>query len=247
MSIEIMTEVWKVSRVKGNDLLLMLAIANYADEMGYCWPSIRTLAKRTRMSPRSVLRGIGYLRAERELYVIHGGSKGNKYAVVSGCSFGEAKRRIRHAISRGRLGDKLSSIGDKVSPTVFQNKRKPATESSVNPSINESPLREFWLSEIKTPEPGGTYFEKLDYRIETQGFEAVKAALIQANKYGKAHNIKYVDAILKDVASQAQAPSKPAEPKLNHPPKFVAQPKEICPPERALEILLAAQRAARAK
>jgi len=54
MSIEIMTRVWANSKQKGSALLLMVSIADYANERGVAYPSIETLARKVRMSERNV-------------------------------------------------------------------------------------------------------------------------------------------------------------------------------------------------
>jgi len=52
-----MARVWEHSRHKGSALLLMLAIADHAHDDGTgAWPSVPTLAKKIRMSPRQVTR-----------------------------------------------------------------------------------------------------------------------------------------------------------------------------------------------
>jgi hypothetical protein len=56
MSIRIMSWVWENSIQKGNELLLLLALADSANDQGVCWPSLETLAKKTRMSRRYVKR-----------------------------------------------------------------------------------------------------------------------------------------------------------------------------------------------
>jgi hypothetical protein len=53
MSIEVMTAVWDYSTAYGGDLVMMLAIANYADINGRAYPSIKTLAQRGRMTERN--------------------------------------------------------------------------------------------------------------------------------------------------------------------------------------------------
>jgi DnaD/phage-associated family protein len=54
MSIEVMTRVWANSKQKGSALLLMVSIADYANEKGVAYPSIETLARKVRMSERNV-------------------------------------------------------------------------------------------------------------------------------------------------------------------------------------------------
>jgi hypothetical protein len=53
MSIEAMSTVWKHSKRKGSGLLLLLAIADYANDDGAAWPSVDSLAKKCRMSIRN--------------------------------------------------------------------------------------------------------------------------------------------------------------------------------------------------
>ncbi len=54
MSIRIMSLVWERSQHKGSELLLLLAIADNANDQGVAYPSIRTLAKKTRLRERTV-------------------------------------------------------------------------------------------------------------------------------------------------------------------------------------------------
>ena len=50
MSMRMMTQVWERSQHKGSELLLMLAIADNANDQGVAYPSKKTLAKKTRLS-----------------------------------------------------------------------------------------------------------------------------------------------------------------------------------------------------
>lgn len=57
MSIKIMNEVWEHASVSQGTLLVALALADSADEKSReCWPSIRHLAERARLSERQVQR-----------------------------------------------------------------------------------------------------------------------------------------------------------------------------------------------
>ena len=102
MSIKEISRVWEDSNQSGNRLLIMLALADYADDNGYSWPSIETLARKTRMSSRTVLRAIDDLTAENELYAIRSRNSGNKYIILTGCTNHEKAQRIK------AISDKLS-------------------------------------------------------------------------------------------------------------------------------------------
>lgn len=54
MSIELMSRVWKHAPVSGGSLLVLLALADFADDKGWAWPSVNTLAKRARLGRRQV-------------------------------------------------------------------------------------------------------------------------------------------------------------------------------------------------
>ena len=47
-----MTQVWDHAPYKGSDLLILLALADMANDSGKCWPSIQTLANKARLSER---------------------------------------------------------------------------------------------------------------------------------------------------------------------------------------------------
>lgn len=69
MSIRVMTYVWEHSMQKGTPLLLLLAIADFADKDGRAYPAIGTLAKRIRMSHRNTQRAVAVLVDSKELVV----------------------------------------------------------------------------------------------------------------------------------------------------------------------------------
>lgn len=60
------------SKQKGSSLLVLLCIANCANESGTnCWPSKARLSRDTRMSPRQLDRIVNQLEASGELAVVH--------------------------------------------------------------------------------------------------------------------------------------------------------------------------------
>jgi len=59
MSIKVMTRVWEYSQAAGTPLLVLLSLADFADDDGECWPSISTIARKCRLaSDRHVQRVI---------------------------------------------------------------------------------------------------------------------------------------------------------------------------------------------
>jgi len=58
MSIRIMSSVWESGAFDGSTLLLLLALADAANDEGFCWPSAATLMKKTRLSHATLFRSM---------------------------------------------------------------------------------------------------------------------------------------------------------------------------------------------
>jgi len=86
MSIKAMSMVWERSKQSGSALLMLLAIADYAKDDGTdAWPSLATLARKTRMSRRNAIEIVKKLEEAGELQVRRGaGPRGcNFYDIIS--------------------------------------------------------------------------------------------------------------------------------------------------------------------
>jgi len=69
MSVRMLSAVWEKSRHSGNDLLMLLALADFADDDGRSYPSVATLARKCRMTSRNVNLILAELRKSGELQV----------------------------------------------------------------------------------------------------------------------------------------------------------------------------------
>jgi DNA-binding transcriptional MocR family regulator len=76
MAIKYMNLVWEGAQLGGTDLLMLLAIADNANDAGICWPGIKYLAHKTRVSERQAQRLINKL--ENEGYIEISERKGGK-------------------------------------------------------------------------------------------------------------------------------------------------------------------------
>lgn len=76
MSVKVSSRLWENSHASGGDLLVLLALADHANEDGECWPGIASLASKTRMSERNVQRILRRLREAGELHVTQRPGKG---------------------------------------------------------------------------------------------------------------------------------------------------------------------------
>lgn len=72
MSIKLLDRGWRFSKAKGGDLLVLLGIADFANDEGVAYPSIATLARKARLTPRNTQRAIRRLVAKGELMLEDG-------------------------------------------------------------------------------------------------------------------------------------------------------------------------------
>lgn len=84
MSIRLMAAAWDAD-VSGGDLLVLLALADFAGDDGWCWPAVATIAQRARMTDRGA-RGIIRRLEEKGLILCEiskgGKGRGSRYMVL---------------------------------------------------------------------------------------------------------------------------------------------------------------------
>jgi len=83
MSIKLMSDIWDHGPASTSDRFVLLALADYANEAGECWPSIVSIRRRTCLSERGVQTVIRRLEADGWLTILTGnGRKGcNRYLI----------------------------------------------------------------------------------------------------------------------------------------------------------------------
>ena len=72
--------VWDHVHASGNELLVLLALADWADDYGYAFPSYKALAKRARITPRTAMRVVKKFVGTGDLEVT---TKGHKASAPS--------------------------------------------------------------------------------------------------------------------------------------------------------------------
>lgn len=142
MSIEVMTEVWRRSTVYSGNLLVLLAIADFADDDGKAFPSVTTLARKARLSERQVQRAISALVKAGELTVRkgagpHGAHVFHVLLVAPRQIDAPTKWRTRHRRSDGPTPvTNAPDAGVANTPTPVS--PKPSVEPSPEPSREPS-------------------------------------------------------------------------------------------------------------
>jgi hypothetical protein len=145
-----MNRVWEASRQSGGALLVLLAIADFADDDGLAYPSIATLARKARLSDRQVQRVIAGLVAARELTVEpRAGRQGSHlFRVATGASAASSATSRQSVSTPDEMSPRQNVTGDTLSPPARHRRREgvtPVTPAGVTPA---SPKPSY-------PEPSG--------------------------------------------------------------------------------------------
>jgi len=124
MSIRVMTRVWDLAQAEGGALLVLLALADYADDDGYAYPKEAQIAEKARLSDRQVRTVIKALaqRGELAYRTNQGRSARSWYVVLSGLDEAKKQERISGLTERDNR-----KIIPEISSAKKQENRKFAT------------------------------------------------------------------------------------------------------------------------
>lgn len=130
-----MNRVWTHSRQQGTKLVLLLAIADMANNNGYCWPSLETLQQRARLSHRqNVIKAIAEMEETAEVWVerSRGRNHSNSYIVTVGMNADElAQTLVTHFDYSPTEAINKSSAFLKCSPQTTLSKCSPQAQNVV--------------------------------------------------------------------------------------------------------------------
>lgn len=149
MSIKVMSAVWEHSRAKGSELLLLLAIADYADDEGNAFPSVTNLAKKIRMTQRGTQMLLRKLEKLQELSTEHerGPNGRNLYRVKT---FQGHRRADEPSVTRGdepsvTRGMNPSSAKPSLEPSVKKEKiSRKRSSPPLSPQGESASFAAFW-------------------------------------------------------------------------------------------------------
>ena len=104
MSVRVMAQVWENSRHGGTQLLMLLSIADFADDAGRAYPSVATLAAKCRVKQRAANYVLRELQASGELAVQAGrGPRGTNVYRIAVERFGVQPGAVCKALQRCSL------------------------------------------------------------------------------------------------------------------------------------------------
>lgn len=127
MSVRVMTEVWGLD-LPDSEKIVLLALADCANDEGGCWPSMATLAKKCSKSDRTIQGAIKALCAKGHMSRDEKPGKGCFYIVHPTQTPEAASPRSRFAPKRTTQTPEAAS--DKPSRTIIPQKDKPSGDSA---------------------------------------------------------------------------------------------------------------------
>jgi hypothetical protein len=74
MAIKYSSKIWRETNQQGTRRLVLLALADYANDQGMAWPSIASLAQKCRLSERQTQRILRILEKDGEIIIRKGGT-----------------------------------------------------------------------------------------------------------------------------------------------------------------------------
>lgn len=143
MSFKVTNWVWARSESRNGARLVMLALADRADDDGLAWPSIEDLAERTKLSRRAVQKGIAALVEDGELKVENGGGrhKRNRYQIIpkqcTSDGVTDGKPRTFDGVLPGETVHSAQETANSATETVHSTPGNPV-ESAPEPSVEPS-------------------------------------------------------------------------------------------------------------
>ncbi len=138
MSIALMTRVWATAEPReAVDRLMLLALADNANDAGVCWPSVPTLARKCGVEKRAALDTLGRLEDAGHLVIERWSGRGNVYHLP--CASGAVRRT--GAASRTGAADATGTGAVRRTGPVQPTAPEPSENPKKNPHSNNSPTR----------------------------------------------------------------------------------------------------------
>jgi hypothetical protein len=169
VSVETSNRVWKHSQKGGTPLLLLLALADWSDDWGYCHPSIEQMAVKCRQTERNILNLIADLEQAGEVRRVARGKggrgkfSGSVYQVIVGMSREEitaserVSPRARDAFAKIHSGEMSTPALRKTDERISGEKFSPEKQSPDFSPVVPCALKELInVSDSSTPPPAET-------------------------------------------------------------------------------------------
>lgn len=180
MSVEVISRVFKFSKSKAGDRVIMLALADRASDEGLAWPGIPELARKANETERGVQLGLARLVAMGELVIIQslgGRANTNLYLVTVGLSPESVTDIQRYLeIGQARHAAWVNSVARKNGESRFTVKRDKTHIEQINGESNEG--------ETVNPDSPESLFKPSLKTIQDQSHQGLKEILSEVIEGG---------------------------------------------------------------
>ena len=200
MSIRIMSQVWNMEIEDSTTKLTLMALADFSDDEGYCYPSYEVLAKKISKSKRTAIRAVekltelGFLQKEkRELN--DGTSRTNLYKIVSENErvtqtppmMTNEKEAVTYMTSHSDTDDtravtNVSLHSDKGVTPINITTNRTVSRTIKEPSINPLPPKDILLPDFIDP---NLWQEYLAYKKERREKLSTKGIEMKFSEWAK--------------------------------------------------------------
>jgi len=150
MSIKVITRVLDHSEQRGAARLLLVALADFANDDGVCWPGMAKLSQKINESERYTLLLIRKLLDSGELLRIVGGGRGRStiYGIGSGLDAAGAKA-LSKALDRASRLNPVPEYGVSKKPSRSDGMNRRNPESGISdPGITESGITDLYNTDL---------------------------------------------------------------------------------------------------
>ena len=155
MSVAISRKVWEHAKVPSTDLLVLLALADFATKDGWAWPAMETLARKTHLHERTAQRAVQRLAAAGLVAIYEGVGpyRTHKYRVT----VGDRQRPTRDAddadvqVEQDRDCDAADvQVGQEPDTAPGVAERRGGGTAPPNPPLREDPSSESESSPLRS-------------------------------------------------------------------------------------------------
>jgi hypothetical protein len=158
MSVKIMSRVWAYSKCAGTELVTVLALADWADDDGWCWPSLSKLAKKCRVTVSQLCKILAAIEQQRGEVSRERSTGGRNHRTRYRVTVTENSVNGNSVTDNSVVENSVIQAYQTVSPVthalirhrnVSKRARKNAHPLNSNPDSRINTLRDFWLEQYR--------------------------------------------------------------------------------------------------
>jgi hypothetical protein len=143
-----MTAVWDSTPYEGGELLVLLALADWADDQGRCWPSVPSIAQKARMKERQVYNILRKLRADEIIQCEPGGGRGRSSTylidIAKIAGFASQKKTLQPTAEKhcNPVHENPALQCKSPRPPIRKNRQGTVSEPSIKTNLSPTPFQE---------------------------------------------------------------------------------------------------------